>query len=513
MNKLEIMQYKKNKLMLGGGEKSIAKQHSKGKLTARERLHLLFDKDTFIETGLFVKHRCTDFGMEKVVAPAEGVITGYGQVNGRTVYAFAQDFTVMGGTLGKAQGDKIAKIMDMAIKTGNPIIGMKDSGGARIQEGIDSMSGYSNIFYRNTKASGVVPQITAIMGPCAGGAAYSPAITDYIFMVDKTSQMFIAGPEVIKAVTGEVIDGEKLGGGMTHNQVSGVAHRINKNDEECIEDMKRLLYYLPSNNTKKATIVESKDDINRKSEMLNTFIPEQSSRPYDMKVIIKELADDKEFYEIQPYFAQNIIIGFIKIGGETIGIVANQPQVLAGCMDINASDKAARFIRFCDAFNIQILNIVDVPGFLPGTNQEYSGIIRHGAKVLYAYSESTVGKVTLIVRKAYGGSYIAMCNKELGADFVYAWPGSEIAVMGSAGAANIIFKKEIENAEDPKKVRSEKIAEYQEKFANPYLAAEDGYVDDIIEPAKSRSYIASAFSLLRDKVEESPYKKHGNIPL
>src|SRR5690554_287217 len=446
--KLDELREKKEQLRLGGGKDKIEKQHKRGKLSARERMNLLFDEGSFIEIGGFVKHRSTDFGMDKVEAPAEGVVTGYGTVEGRLVYAYAQDFTVIGGSLGQMHAEKIVNVMDMAMKMGAPIIGMNDSGGARIQEGVDALSGYGKIFFRNTIASGVVPQISVIMGPCAGGAVYSPAITDFVFMVDKTSQMFITGPQVIKTVTGEDVTSEELGGAMTHNATSGVAHFMSSNDEACIEDIKRLLSFLPSNNMESAPYYETNDDLNRIEESLNDIIPENPNKPYDIKEIITSIADNGDFMETQAYFAKNIITGFIRINGQSIGVIANQPRVLAGCLDINASDKAGRFIRTCDAFNIPILNIVDVPGFLPGTDQEYGGIIRHGAKMLYAYSEATVPKVTMIVRKAYGGAYLAMCSKDLGADQVLAWPNAEIAVMGPEGAANIIFKNDIKNSEE-----------------------------------------------------------------
>lgn len=512
-NKVEELRTQKEQLKLSGGEKRIEKQHEKGKLTARERLNLLFDEGSFVEIGAFVKHRCTDFNMDKVKAPAEGVVTGYGMVEGRLVYAYAQDFTVVGGSLGNMHAQKITKVMDMAVKTGTPIVGLNDSGGARIQEGVDALSGYGSIFYRNTLASGVVPQISAIMGPCAGGAVYSPAITDFIFMVDKTSQMFITGPGVTKTVTGEEVTAEELGGAKTHNSTSGVAHFISSSDEACIEDIKRLLSFLPSNNMETSPIYETEDDLNRIEEKLNEIVPENPNKPYDMKEVITTIADDGDFYEVQPLFAQNLIIGFIRVNGQSIGVIANQPKIMAGCLDIDASDKAARFIRTCDAFNIPLLNLVDVPGFLPGTTQEYGGIIRHGAKMLFAYSEATVPKVTLITRKAYGGAYIGMCNKELGADLVLAWPSAEVAVMGPDGAANIIFKNDIKNAGDPVATRAEKIEEYREKFANPYVAAAKGYVDDVIEPASTRPVLASAFEMLVSKRETKPAKKHGNIPL
>lgn len=511
--KLEELREKKEQLKLGGGKDRIEKQHKRGKLSARERLDLLFDEGSFIEIGGFVKHRSTDFGMDKIETPAEGVVTGYGTVAGRLVYAYAQDFTVMGGSLGNMHAEKIVNVMEMAMKMGAPIIGMNDSGGARIQEGVDALSGYAKIFFNNTIASGVIPQISVIMGPCAGGAVYSPAITDFVFMVDKTSQMFITGPQVIKTVTGEDVSSEELGGAMTHNATSGVAHFMSENDEACIEDIKRLLSFLPSNNMESAPYYETNDDLNRIEESLNEIVPDNPNKPYDIKEIITTIADNRDFMETQQYYATNIVTGFIRINGQSVGVIANQPRVLAGCLDINASDKAGRFIRTCDAFNIPLLNIVDVPGFLPGTDQEYGGIIRHGAKMLYAYSEATVPKVTLIVRKAYGGAYIGMCNKELGADIVLAWPSAEIAVMGPDGAANIIFRREIENAEDPVAKRAEKVEEYKEKFANPYVAAARGYVDDVIEPASSRQRLASAFEMLAGKRENRPAKKHGNLPV
>jgi len=507
------LQEKRSEIEKGGGDKRIEKQHERGKLTARERINMLFDVGTFIETNAFVKHRCTNFGMQDVHAHAEGVVTGYGQVDGRLVYAFAQDFTVVGGSLGEMHANKISKVLDSAIKVGAPVIGLNDSGGARIQEGIDALAGYGDIFYRNTLASGVIPQITAIMGPCAGGAVYSPALNDFVFMVDKTSQMFITGPQVIKTVTGEDVSAETLGGAMTHNSVSGVAQFIEKDDRSCINEIRRLLSYLPSNNLERTPQKESYDDVNRMIPALNTCIPEHPNKPYDMLEVIHNIVDDKEIYEYMPHFAKNIITCFARLNGETIGIIANQPKVLAGCMDFNTGDKAARFIRTCDAFNIPLLTLVDTPGFLPGTSQEYNGIIRHGAKILYAYSEATVPMVTLITRKAYGGAYIAMSSKHLGADLVYAWPTAEIAVMGPQGAANIIFRKDIANADDSEDMLKRKVHDYTREFATPYKAAERGYVDDIIEPASTRIRLADAFEMLRSKREVRPSKKHGNIPL
>jgi methylmalonyl-CoA decarboxylase alpha subunit len=512
-NKLDQLREKCIEISEGGGADRIKKQHQKGKLTARERIMLLFDEGTFVELDAFVKHRCTNFGMEKTQAPAEGVITGYGQVDGRIVYAFAQDFTVVGGSLGEMHAAKICKVLDNALKVGAPVVGLNDSGGARIQEGIDALAGYGDIFYRNTLASGVIPQITAIMGPCAGGAVYSPALNDFIFMVDKTSQMFITGPQVIKTVTGEEVSAEALGGAMTHNQTSGVAQYIASTDEDCINEIRRLLSFLPSNNMETAPEYDSGEDLNKIIDEFNTIIPDNPNKPYDMKDIITALVDGGDFFEYQPYFAKNILTGFARLGGKSVGIIANQPKVLAGCMDMNTGDKTARFIRTCDAFNIPILTLVDTPGFLPGTQQEYSGIIRHGAKILYAYSEATVPMVTLIVRKAYGGAYIAMSSKHLGSDMVLAWPSAEIAVMGPQGAANIVFRKDIANAKDPAKVRQEKVDDYTAEFATPYKAAERGYVDDVIEPATTRPRLIAAFDMLAGKRESRPAKKHGNIPL
>ncbi|NLN47774.1 MAG: methylmalonyl-CoA carboxyltransferase [Clostridiales bacterium] len=513
MEKIKELQELRQNITLGGGEKRIKKQHDAGKMTARERLALLYDENSFVEIDAFVKHRCTELGMQDVEAPGEGVITGYGTVDGKLVYAFAQDFTVIGGSLGEMHSKKICKIMDMALKMGAPLVGINDSGGARIQEGVDALSGYGNIFYRNTIASGVIPQISVVMGPCAGGAVYSPALTDFVFMVDKTSQMFITGPQVIKAVTGEDVTFEELGGAMTHNQISGVAHFISSNEEECINEIKRLLSFLPSNNMEGVPVFDCDDDINRVEEALNEIVPDNPNKAYDMKEVIRLLVDNGDFMEVQPYYAMNIITGYARLNGKSIGIIANQPKVLAGCLDINASDKGGRFIRTCDAFNIPVLTLVDVPGFLPGTNQEYGGIIRHGAKMLYAYSEATVPKVTLIVRKSYGGAYLAMCSKDMGADQVFAWPSAEIAVMGPDGAANIIFKREIEAADDPVTVRNEKIQEYKDKFANPYVAAQRGYVDDVLEPALTRQRLISAFDMLESKRETRPMKKHGNLPV
>ena len=515
MNKLDQLREMKEKLSQGGGEKRIKAQHDKGKLTARERLAILFDEDSFVEIDAFVKHRCSNFGMDEKDLPGDGVVTGYGQIEGRLVFAFAQDFTVSGGSLGEYHAEKIVKVQEMALKMGAPVVGLQDSGGARVEEGVAALSGFGKIFRNNTISSGVIPQISVIMGPCAGGAVYSPAITDFVFMVDKTSQMFITGPQVIKTVTGETVTAEQLGGAMTHNTKSGVAHFVGRDDEETLLMVRELLSYMPSNNTETPPVYGCDDDVNRMIPEFNEIIPDNPNKAYDMYDIIVKLADDGKFYDVMPHYAKNIITCFIRLDGSTVGVIANQPRFGAGCLDIDASDKAARFIRRCDAFNIPLLTIEDVPGFLPGTGQEYGGIIRHGAKMLYAYCEATVPKVTVILRKAYGGAYIGMCNKELGADLVFAWPTAQIAVMGASGAVNIIssVKKEIKEADDPEALRAEKIAEYEEKFNNPYIAAGLGYVDDVIEPATTRQRVISAFDMLSTKRETLPAKKHGNIPL
>ncbi|MDP2944941.1 MAG: carboxyl transferase domain-containing protein [Atribacterota bacterium] len=510
---MKTLREKEEKAKAGGGEKRIKAQHEKGKLTARERIGFLLDKDSFVEQDLLVEHRCINFDMDKVEAPGEGVVTGYGTIDGRLVYVFAQDFTVIGGSLGEMHAKKKCKIMDMAMKMGAPCIGINDSGGARIQEGVDSLSGYGQIFYRNTIASGVIPQISIIVGPAAGGAVYSPAIMEFVFMVKNIGIMHITGPEVIKAVTGEVVSSEQLGGAMTHNIKSGVAHFAAENEEEVYQMVRKLISFIPSNNLENSPIVESKDDPNRMEETLLNIVPVDPNKPYEMKDVIKYIVDEGDFFESQSYFATNIITGFARLNGHSIGIIANQPKVLAGCLDINASDKASRFIRFCDAFNIPILTFVDVPGFLPGTAQEYGGIIRHGAKLLYAYSEATVPKITLIVRKSYGGAYLAMCSRDLGADQVIAWPTAEIAVMGSQGAANIIFKKEIMKAENPEKVCQEKIEEFKQKFSNPYEAAKRGYVDMVIDPRETRPRLITTLEMLSTKRESRPAKKHGNFPV
>ena len=503
--RIEKMIKKSEKIMAAGGEKRVAKQHESGKLTARERIALLLDEGSFVELDRFVQHRCTNFGMEKKELPGEGVTTGYGTVDGRLVYVFAQDFTVEGGSLGEMHAAKIVKVQRLSLKMGAPLVGLNDSGGARIQEAIDALAGYGKIFFENTIASGVVPQISAIMGPSAGGAVYSPALTDFIYMVKNTSKMFITGPAVVKSVTGEEVTQEQLGGAMTHNTTSGVAHFAAENDEDCLKQIRYLLSFLPSNNMEPAQIVETGDDPMRTDDALNTLLPDNSNQAYDMKDVIKSIVDNGEFYESQQFWATNIITCFARMDGQTVGIIANQPKVMAGCLDINASDKSSRFIRFCDAFNIPLLNLVDVPGFLPGTNQEYGGIIRHGAKMLYAYSEATVPKITLVTRKAYGGSYLAMCSQDLGADQVIAWPTAEIAVMGPAGAANVIFK----NDPDVKT----KTDEYIENFATPYQAAIRGMVDMVIEPKDSRPTIINALHMLESKRETRPAKRHGNIPL
>lgn len=503
--KITELKTRQEKIKMGGGKKRIDKQHASGKLTARERIEKLFDSGSFVELDQFVHHRCTYFGMDKEEAPGEGVVTGYGTVDGRLVYAFAQDFTVVGGSLGEMHAAKICKVQDLAIKMGAPLVGLNDSGGARIQEAVDALSGYGRIFYRNTMASGVIPQISVIMGPCAGGAVYSPALTDFIYMVKNTSQMFITGPQVIKSVTAEEVTAERLGGAMTHNSVSGVAHFAAENDDDCMQQVRYLLGFLPSNNLEDPPQAAPEDNPNRIEQSLNSVIPDDSNRPYDMKDVISAIVDKGEFYESQQYYAQNIITCFARFNGQPVGIIANQPKVKAGCLDVNASDKAARFIRFCDAFNLPLVNIVDVPGFLPGTDQEYGGIIRHGAKMLYAYSEASVPKVTLITRKAYGGSYIAMCSQDLGADQILAWPSGEIAVMGPAGAANIVFRG------DPD--IHAKTEQYVKEFATPYKAAERGFIDQIIEPQETRPRIITALNMLASKRESRPAKKHGNIPL
>ncbi len=513
VEKLNQLQSRRAEIELGGGEAKIKKQHDANKMTARERILALCDEGSFVEVDAFVEHRCNEFGMGDVKAPGEGVVTGYGTVDGRLIYLYAQDFTVIGGSLGEMHAKKICKIMDMAMKMGAPVIGMNDSGGARIQEGINALAGFGEIFYRNTKASGVIPQISVIMGPCAGGAVYSPALTDFVFMVEKTSQMFITGPQVIKAVTGEETTFEELGGANAQAEKSGVAHFTAPSDMECIAKIKKLLSFLPSNNLEGSPVDVANDEINRVSEKLTAIIPDDPNKAYNVKEIIAEVADNADFFEVMEKFAKNIVIGFAKMNGQTVGIVANQPSQKAGALDVDAADKAARFIRFCDSFNIPIITFTDVPGYLPGVAQEHNGIIRHGAKLLYAYSEATVPKINIITRKAYGGAYIAMSSKHLGADMVMAWPTAEIAVMGPDGAANIIFKDDIKQSADPIATRKEKIAEYRDKLANPYEAAKYGYVDDVIEPDSTRPRIIAALEMLATKREAAPAKKHGNIPV
>lgn len=513
MNKLEALLEQKEQIALGGGQKKIDSQHAQGKLTARERLDILFDEGSFVEIDVFVSHRCNNFDMADKHAPGDGVVTGYGNINGRLAFAYAQDFTVLGGSLGEYHAEKIVKVQGMALKMGAPIVGLNDSGGARIQEGVAALSGFGKIFYNNTISSGVIPQISVIMGPCAGGAVYSPAITDFIFMVDKTSQMFITGPQVIKTVTREDISAEALGGAMTHNAQSGVAHFVGKDDKQTLLDVRDLLSYMPSNNMETAPEVNTNDDPNRMIPEFEDIIPDNPNKGYDIYEVIKKIADDGILYDVMPHYAKNMVTCFIRLDGQSVGVIANQPKVAAGCLDINASDKAARFIRRCDCFNIPLLTIEDVPGFLPGVDQETGGIIRHGAKMLYAYCEATVPKITMITRKAYGGAYIGMCNKELGADLVFAWPTAQIAVMGAEGAANIVFRNEIKNADDPIAKRTEMVADYEEKFNNPYRAAELGYVDDIIDPRTARQRIISGFDMLASKRLSLPAKKHGNIPL
>jgi acetyl-CoA carboxylase carboxyltransferase component len=511
--KISALKAREAKLLEMGGSKLVAKHKEKGRLTARERLDHLFDKGTFREIDMFVQHRCVNFGMQQVEIPADGVVTGHGLIDGRPVFAYAQDFTSRAGSLGEMQSKKICKVMDLAIKAGVPFVGLNDSGGARIQEGVDALSGYGQIFYRNSLASGVIPQISAIMGPTAGGAVYSPAMTDWIFMVKNTSYMFITGPEVIKSVTGEEISFEDLGGAMAHNEKSGVAHFACENDADTLDQIKRLLSYLPANNMEDPPRTDTGDDPKRTDPALDSIIPDNPNQGYDMKVVIRSLVDNGEIFEPHEYFARNILVCFARLNGRTIGIIANQPSVLAGCLDIDASDKATRFIRFCDAFNIPMLTIADVPGYLPGSQQEWGGIIRHGAKLLWCYSEATVPKLLLVTRKDYGGSYLAMCSKDLGADMAFAWPTAEIAVMGAGGAANIIHRKEIQGADDPNAKRKEKIAEYEDLFSNPYCAASRGYIDAVIQPSETRPRLIEALEIMCTKRELRPPKKHGNIPL
>ena len=506
---IEALEKRRDEARLGGGHARIDKQHEKGKLTARERLDVLLDPDSFEEYDMFVTHRSTDFGMEKQVIPGDGVVTGWGTINGRMTYVFSQDFTVFGGSLSETHAKKICKVMELAVQNGAPIIGLNDSGGARIQEGVASLGGYADVFLRNVMASGAVPQISVIMGPCAGGAVYSPAMTDFIYMVRDTSYMFVTGPDVVKTVTNEVVTAEELGGAGTHTQKSSVADAAFDNDIETLLEVRRLFDYLPLSAGEKAPRIEVNDLIDRPEASLDTIIPANAHTPYDMHEVITKIADEGEFLELQREHAGNILTGFVRLNGNTVGVVANQPMVLAGCLDINSSKKAARFVRFCDAFNIPILTLVDVPGFLPGTAQEYGGIIKHGAKLLFAYAEATVPKVTVITRKAYGGAYDVMASKHIRADVNYAWPSAEIAVMGAKGATEILYRSELGDAD---KI-AQRTADYEERFANPFVAAERGFIDDVIMPHNTRRRVVRAFSTLKNKKQDLPAKKHGNIPL
>ena len=513
MNRLDELRRRHAAADQGGGEERTQRQHQEGKLSARERVELLLDEHSFEQLDKLVTHRCRDFGMEEQVVPGDGFITGWGRVDGRLVYVFAQDFTVFGGSLSEANAQKICKIMDLALKNGAPIIGLNDSGGARIQEGVLSLGGYADIFLRNTLASGVIPQISAIMGPCAGGAVYSPAITDFVFMVDKSSYMFVTGPDVIKTVTHEDVSKERLGGSMTHNSVSGVGHFLAHDDAECLRMIRELLSYLPPNNRDDPPRMESNDPVERADPELDRIVPEESNQPYDIKDVVRRVVDDGNFFEVHEHFAQNLVIGFARMDGRPLGIVANQPAHLAGCLDINSSVKGARFVRFCDAFNIPILTFEDVPGFLPGTEQEFGGIIRHGAKLLFAYAEATVPKITVITRKAYGGAYCVMGSKHIRTDINFAWPTAEIAVMGPEGAVNIVYRRALAAAGDGEALRREKVAEFRERFANPFVAAERGFIDAVIEPRETRPRVIAALRMLENKVDTMPRKKHGNIPL
>jgi len=497
----------------GGGAEAVERQHARGKLTARERLELLLDPGSFVETDMLVRHRAGTFGLDEQNPYTDGVVTGWGTIDGRKVFVFSQDFTIFGGSLGEVFAEKVCKIMDMAASVGAPVIGINDSGGARIQEGAASLAGYGYIFDRNVRSSGVIPQISVIMGPCAGGAVYSPAITDFVFMVKDTSHMFITGPDVIKAVTGEDVTFEELGGALTHATRSGIASFVADDEQDCLAQVRYLLSFLPSNNLEDPPRYTPTDDPERRDESLNTIVPDSPKQPYDMKDVIQKVVDDGDFYEVFPLWAMNIVIGLARLDGYSVGIVANQPKVLAGTLDYESSEKAARFIRFCDAFNIPVLTFVDVPGFLPGTAQEYGGVIRRGAKLLYAFTEATVPRLTVITRKAYGGAYVVMNSKHLRADVSLAWPTAEIAVMGAEGAVNVIFRREIKSAEDPAARRAELVAEYEDKFSNPYIAAERGYVDDVIEPAETRPKLIKALRMLTTKREQVPPRKHGNIPL
>ena len=513
MDKLELLKEKSLLAEQGGGTKRLEKQRASGKMTARERIEFFLDENSFEEFDKFVVHRSTDFGLEEQKYPGDGVVTGHGLVNGREVFVFAQDFTVFGGSLSETHAQKICKVMDFAMKTGAPVIGLNDSGGARIQEGVVSLGGYADIFLRNTLASGVVPQISCIMGPCAGGAVYSPAITDFNIMVKNTSYMFITGPDVIKTVTHETVTKDELGGAMTHNQKSGVAHFAAESDEHCLRLTRELLSFIPSNNLENPPFVPTNDPSYRADEKLNSIVPEISTQPYDIRDIINTVADDNYFFEVQEHYAPNIVIGFARLGGFSVGIVANQPAFLAGVLDIDASVKAARFVRFCDCFNIPLITFEDVPGFLPGVNQEHFGIIRHGAKLLYAFAEATVPKITIITRKAYGGAYCVMASKHIRTDINFAYPTAEIAVMGAEGAVALLYRKEISEAGNSEHFRKSKVSEFEEKFANPYIAAEKGFIDEVIEPSQTRPKIIRALQLLQNKRDSNPPKKHGNIPL
>lgn len=511
-DKINELYDKKREIELGGGDERIMKQHEKGKLTARERIELLLDEGSFVELNPFVVHRNRDFGMDKLEGPGDGVVTGYGKIHGRPIYLFSQDFTVFGGALGEMHAMKIANVMDMAAKNGTPFIGLNDSGGARIQEGVLSLDGYGEIFYRNAIYSGVIPQISVILGPCAGGAVYSPAITDFVIMTDKTSQMFITGPKVIETVTGEKISSEDLGGAKVHNTISGNAHLRGESEQEVLEKTRELLTYLPQNNNEKTPIQDFEEADDYREELAEA-VPYETIRPYDVRKVLELVVDEGSFFEIQPEYAKNAVVGYARMKGETVGFICNQPKVMAGGLDINSSDKIARFIRTCDSFNIPLITFEDVTGFFPGIKQEHGGIIRHGAKILYAYSEATVPKITLILRKAFGGAYVALNSKSIGADLVFAWPNAEVAVMGAEGAANIIFAREIAGSEDPEATRASKIEEYREKFANPYVAASHGMIDDVIDPRESRIKLLQGLEMLRNKQEDRPKKKHGNIPL
>jgi len=510
---LEELKNRNDEALQGGGPERIKRHHEAGKLTARERIDLLLDPGSFVELDRLKTHRCTDFDMDKKKTPGDGVVTGYGTVDGRQTFVFSQDFTVFGGSLSGAFSEKVCKVMDLAMKTGCPVVGINDSGGARIQEGVVSLAGYAEIFLRNVLSSGVVPQISAIMGPCAGGAVYSPAITDFIFMVENSSYMFITGPEVIRTVTNEEVTMQQLGGAETHNSRSGVAHFASPNERESIHLIRELLSFLPSNNMEDPPFRATSDDPNRRDEKLNSLVPDNPSKPYDIKDLIRIIVDEHYFLEVQKDFARNIVVGFARLGGRTVGVVANQPAYLAGVLDIDASTKGGRFVRFCDCFNIPIITFVDVPGFLPGTSQEYGGIIRHGAKLLYAYCEATVPKISIITRKAYGGAYVVMSSKTIRGDINLAYPTAEIAVMGPDGAVNIIFRDAIQKAKDPQAERERLVGEYRQKFANPFKAAELGYIDEVIMPADTRPHLIRALDMLQNKREKNPPKKHGNIPL